>query len=109
MIRPRTHRPGLRIPAVVNKKEVGPLLAPADLLVPADLGRNCGGIAEKCYFPPSAHFPKFVLHRGTNFHELRKVMGTSKHIDSSAAFLDRIRQELQIGGTGLTGFFRRLP
>jgi len=27
---------------------------------------------------PSAHFPKFVLHRRTPFHELRKVMGTSK-------------------------------
>jgi hypothetical protein len=26
----------------------------------------------------SAHFPKFVLHCRTRFHELRKVMGTSK-------------------------------
>jgi hypothetical protein len=26
----------------------------------------------------SAHFPKFVLHRRDTFHELRKVMGTSK-------------------------------
>ncbi len=25
-----------------------------------------------------AHFPKFVLHRRTFSHELRKVMGTSK-------------------------------
>ena len=33
----------------------------------------------------SAHFPKFVLHRSTHLHELRKVMGTSKHIDSSTA------------------------
>ena len=45
---------------------------------------------------PSAHFPKFVLYRGTHFHELRKIMGTGKPIDSSAAFylkfLDRIRR-----------------
>jgi len=34
----------------------------------------------------SAHLPKFVLHRGTHSHELRKVMGTSKYNDSSAAF-----------------------
>jgi hypothetical protein len=27
---------------------------------------------------PGARFPKFVLHRRTFFHELRKVMGTSK-------------------------------
>jgi hypothetical protein len=27
---------------------------------------------------PSAHFPKFVLHRSDHFHELRKAMGTSK-------------------------------
>jgi hypothetical protein len=26
----------------------------------------------------SAHFPKFVLHLSAHFHELRKVMGTSK-------------------------------
>ena len=26
----------------------------------------------------SAHFPKFVIHRRTHFHELRKVMGTGK-------------------------------
>jgi hypothetical protein len=26
----------------------------------------------------SAHFPKFVLHRSTHFHELRKVMGYSQ-------------------------------
>ena len=58
---------------------------------------------------PSAHFPKFVLHRGAYFHELRKVMGTSKHIDSSAAFLFEVPgsnsalvvQQLQIGGTRL--------
>ena len=55
----------------------------------------------------SAHFPKFVLHRGTHSHELRKVVGTSKHNDSSAAFLFEVPgsnsplvvQELQIGGT----------
>ena len=55
----------------------------------------------------SAHFPKFVLYRSTHFHELRKVMGTSKYIDTSAAFLFEVPgsnsllvvQELQIGGT----------
>src|SRR6516225_7817452 len=57
----------------------------------------------------SAHFSKFMLHRGTHSHELRKVVGTSKHIDSSAAFLFEVpgsnsplvAQELQIGGTRL--------
>jgi hypothetical protein len=29
---------------------------------------------------PSANFPKFVLRLGNTFHELRKVMGTSKFI-----------------------------
>ena len=55
----------------------------------------------------SAHFPKFVIHRSTHFHELRKAMGTSKLIDSNAAFLFEVPglnsplvvQELQIGGT----------
>ena len=55
----------------------------------------------------SAHFPKFVLHLSTHFHELRKVMSTSKLIDSSAALLFEVPesnsplvvQELQIGGT----------
>ena len=27
---------------------------------------------------PSAHFPKFVLHRSTHLHELRKVVGYSQ-------------------------------
>ncbi len=27
---------------------------------------------------PSAHFPKFVLHRSAHLHELRKVMGYSQ-------------------------------
>src|SRR5215471_1626213 len=62
----------------------------------------------------SAHFPKFVIHRSTHFHELRKAMGTSKLIDSSAAFLFEVLgsnsplavQELQIGGTSQsTGCF----
>jgi len=56
---------------------------------------------------PSAHFPKFVLHRRTPFHELRKVMGYSQTYDSSAAFLFDVpgsnsllvMQERQIGGT----------
>src|SRR3974390_1938055 len=103
MIRPREGRTGLDcgLPAngMLNKKGFGLLL------VPADLRRNCGGFAEKCYFPPGAHFPNFVLHRGTHFHELRKVMGASKNIDSSAAFLFEVPgsnsplllQELQIG------------
>src|SRR5579872_3652815 len=57
----------------------------------------------------SAHFPKFVLRRRTFFRELRKVMGTSKLINSSAAFLFEVQeansplvvQELQIGGTSI--------
>jgi hypothetical protein len=45
---------------------------------------------------PSAHFPKFVLHRSAHFHELRKVMGTS-NISILVPlfylkFLDRIRR-----------------
>src|SRR3974390_1050405 len=57
----------------------------------------------------SAHFPKFVIHRSIHLHELRKAMGTSKLIDSSAAFLFEVPglnsplvvQELQIGGTSV--------
>jgi hypothetical protein len=33
----------------------------------------------------SAHFPKFVIRRSARLHELQKVMGTSKLIDSSTA------------------------
>ena len=55
----------------------------------------------------SAHFPKFALYRSLRFHELRKVKGTRKPIDYSAAFLFEVPgsnsplvvQELQIGGT----------
>ena len=55
----------------------------------------------------SAHFPTFVIHRSVRFHELLKAMGTSKPIDSNAAFLFEVPglnsplvvQELQIGGT----------
>jgi hypothetical protein len=62
---------------------------------------------HKLALPPRAHFPKFVLHCSTHFHELRKVMGTGKPIVSSAAFLFEVPgsnsplvvQELQIGGT----------
>ena len=45
---------------------------------------------EDCYElrkkSASAHFPKSVLRLSTTFHGLRKVMGTSKVIDSRAAF-----------------------
>jgi uncharacterized protein len=58
-------------------------------------------------FKPGAHFPKFASHLSAGFRELRKAMGTSKHIDSSAASLFEVPesnsplgvQELQIGGT----------
>jgi hypothetical protein len=36
---------------------------------------------------PSAHFPKFVLNRGTHRHELRKVMGASKPMILGPLFL----------------------
>src|ERR1700759_764443 len=56
--------------------------------------------------PSSAHFPKFVLHCRTTFHELRKVMGTSKpmflvplSMKSLKPILPRVSQGLQIGGT----------
>jgi len=57
----------------------------------------------------SAHFPKFVLHRRTHFHELRKVMGTSKlmilvplfDLTSLGRKLRQALQGLQIGGTGI--------
>jgi hypothetical protein len=63
----------------------------------------------------SAHFPKFVLHRCNHFHELRKVMGARKLVDSSAAFLFEVPgsnsplvvQELQIGGAGPRFLLRR--
>src|SRR5579864_2311726 len=38
-------------------------------------------------------FPKFVLRLSTAFHELRKGMGTTKLIDSSAAFLFEVSVE----------------
>jgi hypothetical protein len=52
-----------------------------------------------------------VFRYSTRFNELRKVMGTSKHIDPSAAFLFEVPgsnsplvvQELQIGGTRSPG------
>src|ERR1043166_3133278 len=55
----------------------------------------------------SAHFPKFVLHRRTHLHELRKVMGTSRLMILVPLFdlksLGQTRggavQGLQIGGT----------
>src|SRR3974390_688247 len=71
-------------------------------------GRSVGAAPVPSHFcGTSAHFPKLVLHRRTHSHELRKVMGTSKHIDPSAAFLFEVRgstsllvvQEFQIGGT----------
>jgi hypothetical protein len=47
------------------------------------LGEPHGGHADEIF--SSAHFPKFVLYRSTHLHELRKVRGTSKLIDSRAA------------------------
>jgi hypothetical protein len=38
----------------------------------------------------SAHLPKFVLRRSAHLHELRKVMGTSKLIDSSTAYRSEV-------------------
>jgi hypothetical protein len=72
-----------------------------------EFGRHAKAICS------SAHFPKFVLHRCTHFHELRKVMGTRKLVDSSAAFLFEVPgshsplvvQELQIGGTDRNGLW----
>ena len=43
------------------------------------IGKRIKG-AEMPSFMPSAHLPKFVLHRHDHFHELRQVMGTSKSI-----------------------------
>ena len=59
-----------------------------------------------------AHFPKFALRLNATFHELRKVMGTGKLNDSSAASLfeipesssPRVVRELQIGSTTESGF-----
>src|SRR5579871_66263 len=38
----------------------------------------------------SAHFPKFVIHLGNAFYELRKAMGTSSVNDSSTAFRSEV-------------------
>ena len=54
-----------------------------------------------------AHLRKFALHRGTHFHEFRRVMDTGGPFDSSAAFLFEgpgsyspfVEQQFQIGGT----------
>src|SRR5690348_13304236 len=43
----------------------------------------------------SAHFPKFVLHRGAYFHELRKVMGTRAPIPKFAWYRGNLRCELR--------------
>src|SRR3974390_2465568 len=57
--------------------------------------------------PPLVPTFRSSCYIGTHSHELRKVVGTSKHMDSSAAFLFEVPgsnsplvvQELQIGGT----------
>jgi hypothetical protein len=64
---------------------------------------------------PSAHFSKFVLHRSAHLHELRKVMGTSKLVDSSTAYRSEVpernsplvMQGLQIGGTSMNRLIQR--
>jgi len=63
-------------------------------IIGTDIARSRFGPADSWVIKAGAHFPKFVLYRGTHLHELRKAMG--KAIDSSAAFylkfLDRIRR-----------------
>ena len=41
---------------------------------------SAGGDAQDRLRRRHAHFPKFVLHRRTTIHELRKVMGTSTYV-----------------------------
>ena len=57
----------------------------AELVDALDLGssdESCGGSSPsaRTTLRPSAHFPKFVLHLCSHFHELRKVMGTSEYL-----------------------------
>ena len=64
-----------------------------------------------------APIPKFVFSCGPTFNELRNQRNSSKHIDSSAAFLFEVPgsdlplvvQELQIGGTRSEGSKAKLP
>jgi hypothetical protein len=41
----------------------------------AGIARSRFGPADSWVIKASAHFPMFVLHRGTHFHELRKSHG----------------------------------
>ena len=47
-------------------------------LSPDQYKHECGAAGKPSGVPASAHFPKFVLHRSTHRHELRKVMGYSQ-------------------------------
>jgi len=48
----------------------------------------------------SAPLPKFVIHRGTLSHELRKQRGTSKHMILVPLFDLKFLNELAAGGVG---------
>jgi hypothetical protein len=49
---------------------------------------------------PSAPFPKFVIHRGTLWHELRKQRGTSKYLILVPLFDFKFLDELAAGDAG---------
>src|SRR5262244_1706261 len=50
--------------------------------------------------PARAPLPKFVIHRGTLSHELRKQRGTSKHMILVPLFDLTFLNELAAGGVG---------
>jgi hypothetical protein len=49
---------------------------------------------------PSTLFPKFVIHRGTLLHELRKAKGTSKSMILVPLFYLKFLVGLAAGGAG---------
>src|SRR6185503_14244733 len=78
-------------------------------------GRDHGREQERSVSPASplsAHFPKFALHPGAHFHEIREVMGTSKFIALSTAFPLQVPEpnsppvvrQLQIDGTSVSSW-----
>ncbi len=50
----------------------------------------------------SAHFPKFVIHLGNAFYELRKAMGTSKYMNSSVVYRFDIPMSARGYGIGMS-------
>ena len=51
-------------------------------------------------YASSARFPKFVIHGGMLWHELRKQTGTSKHLILVPLYDLKFLDEIAAGGAG---------